>query len=259
MIKQIDIQKIISLSKNAGEAVMDVYRQDFEIEEKDDRSPLTIADKRSNDIIVEGLKKWYPEIPVVSEESKQIPYETRKGWDFFWMVDPLDGTKEFISRNGEFTINIALIRENVPVMGVVHIPATNVTYYATESSGSFKLLPDGKVKKLSNKYLHYSVRKNVVVIGSRSHQTEEVKQFVEQLKHQNKAVDFLPAGSSLKFCLVAEGAADVYPRFGPTMEWDTAAAHVIASEAGRKVLNTESRQPLQYNKEDLLNPWFVVE
>ncbi len=259
MLDTIDIQKIISIAREAGKAILEVYNQPFDVEKKDDHSPITLADKRSNDIITGELKRLYPEAPLLSEESKQIPFEERKDWKYFWMIDPLDGTKEFISKNGEFTVNIALIHDGEPVLGVVYIPVASTTYYASKNSGSHKIFPDGRIAKLSAKYLHYATRRNVVVIGSRSHQTPEVQEFVEQLKQKGKAVDFISAGSSLKFCLIAEGAADVYPRFGPTMEWDTAAAHVIATEAGRKVLNAKTQQPLAYNKENLLNEWFVVE
>ncbi|HXH19998.1 MAG TPA: 3'(2'),5'-bisphosphate nucleotidase CysQ [Chitinophagales bacterium] len=259
MLDKVDIQKILFIAKGAGKAILDVYYQPFDAEKKSDHSPITLADKHSNDFITQSLKDAYPEIPILSEESKQIPFEERKHWNYFWLVDPLDGTKEFIGRNGEFTVNIALIEDNQPIMGVVHIPVNGITYYASKNSGSIKILSDGRIKKLSNKYLHYTTRKNVVVIGSRSHPAPETERFVEELRQQGKAVDFISAGSSLKFCLVAEGTADVYPRFGPTMEWDTAAAHVIATEAGRKVLNVNTREPLVYNKEDLTNPWFVVE
>lgn len=259
MLDQIDIKKIVAIAKEAGKAILEVYSEPMAVEKKPDHSPITLADKRSNDIITRALKQLYPEIPQLSEESRQIPFEERKQWKYFWLIDPLDGTKEFINKNGEFTVNIALVQDGAPVLGVVHIPVANTTYYASMNSGSHKIFPDGKIIRLSAKYLHYAGRRNVVVIGSRSHLTPEVQEFVEQLKTQGKAVDFISAGSSLKFCLVAEGNADVYPRFGPTMEWDTGAAHAIAVEAGRKVLNVKTREPLNYNKEDLLNPWFIVE
>ncbi len=259
MLEKIEIQKIIAIAKEAGRAILEVYSQPIEVEQKQDHSPITLADKRSNDIITTSLKQLYPDIPILSEESRQIPFEERKQWKYFWLVDPLDGTKEFINKNGEFTVNIALIQDGEPVLGVVYIPVASTVYYASKNSGAHKIFPEGKIVKLSAKYLHYAGRKNVVVIGSRSHNTTEVQGFVEELKKQSKAVEFKSAGSSLKFCLVAEGNADVYPRFGPTMEWDTAAAHAIACEAGRKVLDVKTRQPLAYNKEDLKNPWFIVE
>lgn len=256
---QIDIQKIVRIAQTAGAAILEVYNQDFSIEKKEDNSPLTMADKRSNDIIITELKKLYPEIPVISEESRQVPFATRKDWKTVWLVDPLDGTKEFINKNGEFTVNIALIERGEPVLGVVHIPVTNETYYASKGCGCHKISQSGNTAKLSVTREHYSKKTKIKVVASRSHLTDEVKEFVENLKRQGKEVDFISSGSSLKFCLVAEGSADVYPRFGPTMEWDTAAAHAVATEAGLKVLNAQSREPLIYNKENLLNPWFVVE
>lgn len=259
MLEKIEIQHIVSLAKKAGEAILKVYHRNFEVERKSDDSPLTIADKNSNDVIMQGLLEFYPQIPVISEESKQIPYQVRKDWKHLWMVDPLDGTKEFISKNGEFTVNIALIEEGVPVLGVVYIPVSGLTYYAIKGSGSFEISEDGKTTKLNNQREHYSKKARVKVVASRSHLTDEVKTFIENLKQQGKEVDFISAGSSLKFCLVAEGEADVYPRFGPTMEWDTAAADIVAREAGLNVLHAETRKPLVYNKEDLLNPWFIVE
>jgi 3'(2'), 5'-bisphosphate nucleotidase len=175
------------------------------------------------------------------------------------MVDPLDGTKEFISRNGEFTVNIALIRDGVPVLGVVYLPVTGVTYYASQGNGSFRLAANGETTRLGQNRRHYMQKQQLKVVASRSHLTDETREFIESLRKQGKEVDFISAGSSLKFCLVAEGQADVYPRFGPTMEWDTAAAHIVATEANLQVLHADTRTPLVYNKEDLLNPWFVVE
>ncbi|MDZ4843933.1 MAG: 3'(2'),5'-bisphosphate nucleotidase CysQ [Chitinophagales bacterium] len=259
MLEKIEIQHIIDLAKIAGEAILKIYQQDFSVEKKADNSPLTLADKTSNDIITQGLQEFYPEIPVISEESKQVPYANRKEWKYLWMVDPLDGTKEFINKNGEFTVNIALIHEGVPELGVVYIPATGVTYYAVMGKGTFMISQSEITIRLNDKREHYSQKSKVKVVASRSHLSDEVKEFIENLKQQGKEVDFISAGSSLKFCLVAEGQADVYPRFGPTMEWDTAAAHIVATEAGLQVLNANTRQPLIYNKEDLLNPWFIVE
>lgn len=259
MSEKIEVQHIVSIAKKAGDAILKIYAQEFGVEKKSDNSPLTIADKNSNDIITQGLREFYPHIPVISEESKQIPHAVRKEWKRLWMVDPLDGTKEFINKNGEFTVNIALIEEGVPVLGVVYIPVTGLTYYATKGSGSFKIAEDGKTTRLNDQRTHYSEKSKVKVVASRSHLTDEVKAFIENQKRQGKEVDFISAGSSLKFCLVAEGQADVYPRFGPTMEWDTAAADIVAREAGLQVLHAETKKPLVYNKEDLLNPWFIVE
>ena len=259
MINNIDIKLIIGIARNAGDAILGIYQQDFEVITKADNSPLTLADSQSNDIILEGLKKHYPDIPFISEETKADSYEERKNWPYFWLIDPLDGTKEFIKKNGEFTVNIALMHENKPVLGVVHVPAQNTTYYGVKGEGSFKIDEQGNTISLNGGHTHYSDKKHVVVIASRSHLSDAVKEFVEELKSTGKEVEFLSAGSSLKLCLVAENKADVYPRFGPTMEWDTGAAHAVAEMAGRSVLRADERTPLEYNKENLLNPWFIVE
>jgi 3'(2'), 5'-bisphosphate nucleotidase len=258
MLDRIKTEDIIEIVREAGEAVLRVYRRDCEVELKDDRSPLTEADRSSNRIILERLKSAYPDIPFISEETAKTPYSERKDWDCFWLIDPLDGTKEFIKRNGEFTVNIALVRRDTPVLGFVHRPTTGVVYYARQGRGSFRVDADGRERQI-RAGVHYSEADPVRVVASRSHLTSEVVEFVDGLKEEGKGVDFVSAGSSLKLCLVAEGSADVYPRLGPTMEWDTAAAHAVAAEAGRKVLEWENREPLRYNKEDLLNPWFIVE
>lgn len=252
----IDIEKVSDIAQMAGNEIMKVYVHDFDVQTKSDNSPLTIADKLSNDVIVSGLSKLYPDIPFISEETKLTAYAERKQWSIFWLIDPLDGTKEFIKKNGEFTVNIALIENGTPVLGVVYVPATGVTYVGSKTNGSIK--NDGSTHVLTGGE-HYSKKQHVNVVGSRSHLSNETLQFVEQLKAEGKDVNFVSSGSSLKLCLVAEGVADVYPRFGPTMEWDTAAAHAVALYAGRQVLNAETKQPLLYNKENLLNPWFIVE
>jgi 3'(2'), 5'-bisphosphate nucleotidase len=254
----INIDKIVSVAVDAGKAILKVYEEeDFSVESKADNSPLTKADKAANEVIVSALKKLYPEIPIISEENKTVLYEERKSWNLFWLVDPLDGTKEFIKRNGEFTVNIALIENGKPVAGVVHVPVTGVTYYGDIKEGAFKWF-NGKVEKLENGYVPYTEKQFVKVVASRSHLSDETKQFVDDLEKQGKQIEFVSMGSSLKLCLVAEGVADVYPRFGPTMEWDTAAAQAVAEAAGRKVLIHNSDLPLTYNKENLLNPWFIV-
>lgn len=256
--KEIDVDQLISIAQKAGDAIMEIYARDFEVEIKEDKSPLTEADKKSNAIILEGLKNLYPDIPFISEETKQTAYEERKHWKRFWLIDPIDGTKEFIKKNGEFTVNIALIERGIPVVGIVHVPAQSKTYYGIKGLGSFKSEGRSEKSEIRNE-MHYSVKDKVVVVGSRSHLSPETLQFVEDLKAQGKDVEFRSSGSSLKLCLVAEGEADVYPRFGPTMEWDTAAAHAVALYAGKNVINYETKQPLVYNKENLLNPWFMVE
>jgi 3'(2'), 5'-bisphosphate nucleotidase len=254
----IDMDVLLDTAAHAGEAILEVYAQDFEVETKEDSSPLTEADRRANAVILNALNSHYPNIPIISEETKTLPYDERKGWEWFWLVDPLDGTKEFVKKNGEFTVNIALIRGDSPWAGVVYQPVTRTFYYAYHKNGAFRRIGEEPPQRLEGGK-HYLECEAVTVVASRSHLTQEVEAFVEQLRSAGKQVEFLSAGSSLKLCLVAEGKADVYPRLGPTMEWDTAAAHSIAIESGRTVLASKSRNPLIYNKKNLLNPWFIVE
>ncbi|NNC94757.1 MAG: 3'(2'),5'-bisphosphate nucleotidase CysQ [Chitinophagales bacterium] len=256
--QEFDLEQIIEIAKDAGKEILNVYDKDFEVDYKDDKSPLTEADKKSNDAIVDALKKAFPEVPIISEEMKEVPFEERNRWDLFWMVDPLDGTKEFIKKNGEFTVNIALVENGIPVAGVVYVPVRDEVYFGKKGEKSFKIGKDGARSELSSGK-HYKDLDSIKVVASRSHLSDAVVEFVDELKEKGKKVEFISAGSSLKICLVAEGLADVYPRFGPTMEWDTAAAHAVAEYAGRKVLNAENFTALKYNKENLLNPWFIVE
>lgn len=258
MIDQVKIEDIKEIAQRAGEEILAVYGTEFSVDVKEDKSPLTEADRRSNAVIVEALERLYSEIPIISEETKTVEYGERKDWEYFWLVDPLDGTKEFIKRNGEFTVNIALVHGDRPVLGVVYQPVGDCLFWGIEGEGAWKSVGDGEPVKLEGgpKYLE---KEDVTVVASRSHQTPEVQAFVADLEAAGKKVEFLSAGSSLKLCLVAEGSADVYPRLGPTMEWDTGAAHAVASAAGREVLNHETRKPLVYNKENLLNPYFIVE
>ena len=255
---EIDIQTVINIARQAGDEILQIYQREFTIEEKEDRSPLTEADQRANEVILDGLSKAYPDIPFITEESKAQPYEDRKNWEQFWLIDPLDGTKEFIKKNGEFTVNIALVEAGVPILGVVFQPAADRLFYGARGQGAFKVDAGAEPVKLAGGQ-HYSTSNPVRVVASRSHMSPETEQFVEELRNQGKEIELTSSGSSLKLCLVAEGAADVYPRFAPTMEWDTGAAHAICLEAGRQVLNRETGNPLQYNKENLLNPWFIVE
>lgn len=254
---EIDREVLIRIALQAGEEILDVYGQDFEVETKEDDSPLTEADRRANAVIIRELQEAYPKIPFISEETRATPYEERKDWERFWLIDPLDGTKEFVKRNGEFTVNIALVQGSRPVAGVVYQPVSGVVYHAVEGAGSFRR--EGSGDRRLEGQPHYSELSQVTVVASRSHLTKEVEAFVEELRAEGREVEFLSSGSSLKLCLVAEGAASVYPRFGPTMEWDTGAAHAVAAEAGKRVLNHETGEPLVYNKENLLNPWFIVE
>ncbi len=255
----VDMQPLLELAREAGAAILEVYgRDDFGVEAKADASPLTLADRASNAVIEEGLAREYPGIPVLSEEMREVPYAERAGWGRYWLVDPLDGTKEFIKRNGEFTVNIALVRDGAPVFGVVYQPVGDRLYYGGPEVGSYLSVRGGEAVRICNTK-HYTSEDEVVVVASRSHLTDEVMAFVDGLVEKGKSVDFLSAGSSLKLCLVAEGKATVYPRFGPTMEWDTAAAHAVVLGAGKKVLDRETGEALTYNKESLLNPWFIVE
>ena len=245
------LDEVRTLARQAGEEILKIYESDFAVEHKDDKSPLTAADMASHSTIVARLEALTPDIPVLSEESASIPYQERAGWQTYWLIDPLDGTKEFIKRNGEFTVNIALIDAGVPKLGVVHVPVTGVTYAACEGKGAIKEVPgEGdrpiKVRKLSGGA--------VAVVGSRSHQGDSLKAFLEKLGEH----EIVSMGSSLKICLVAEGAADVYPRLGLTSEWDTAAAHCVVEQAGGSLTDLEMR-PLRYNtKDSLLNPFFFV-
>lgn len=246
--------QIVALADRAGEAIMEIYESaDFETQYKEDESPLTAADLASQGIIVEGLRELTPDVPVLAEESSEIAAEERRNWEFFWLVDPLDGTKEFIKRNDEFTVNIALVRDGRPVMGVVHAPALETTYWAIEGQGAFKRTEQGDESIRVPDEVELPVR----VVVSRSHLRERDEQFIAELRERFDEVDLAPTGSALKLCLVAEGAADIYPRFGPTMEWDIAAAHCVVEQAGG-IIETVDGDELRYNKEELVNPFFIA-
>jgi len=248
---------------NAGSEIMKIYESDnFEIEVKEDASPLTKADKTAHQIITKYLSKTG--LPILSEEGKHIPFEDRNSWGKFWMVDPIDGTKEFIKRNGEFTINIALIYQQKPILGVVYAPALHELYYAQNTLGAFKINTTLNIDL--NNILSDSIKLPVsktnniyTIVASRSHLSKETTDFIEQLKNDYDEIEMISRGSSLKFCLVAEGAADCYPRFAPTMEWDTAAGHAICKFAGFTILDLTTKAELLYNKENLLNNFFLVE
>ena len=254
------LKKLQEIAYQAGQAIMEIYNsEDFNVEVKGDGSPLTRADKAAHMVITEGLEKHFPEIPVLSEEGKNIPYETRKSWRTFFLVDPLDGTKEFIKRNGEFTVNIALIQEGNPIAGVVYAPVLDTMYAAEiDASGQWQLETRNLKPETSHQKPETRNQKPYRIVASRSHNNELTEAFIEEKRKEHGAVEIVPMGSSLKICLVAEGKADVYPRLGPTMEWDTAAAHAVALAAGCTVLEYESNTPLKYNKENLLNPFFIV-
>ena len=242
---------VSAIARDAGQAIMKIYQGRIDVEFKDDKSPLTAADKASHDLIVSGLKKHFPEMPVLSEEGRDIPYEQRKGWTRFWLVDPLDGTKEFIKRNGEFTVNIALIEGGTPVMGVVYVPAQDRTYLGIEGQGAFRQKGDGPREPIRVRSPEPSA--GLTVVMSRSHPSPELDEYLKNIP----VAEALSVGSSLKLCAVAEGKADLYPRLGPTMEWDTAAGQAVVHAAGGKVLRMDGT-PLEYNKENLLNPYFIV-
>ena len=262
----------ILAAKRAGEAILEVYDSDFAVEHKDDKSPLTLADKKSNEIIENVLEQTITvnnsTVPILSEEGRETQYDERKKWEYFWLVDPLDGTKEFVKRNGEFTVNIALIHKHKPVLGIIYIPVKDVFYFATINFGAYKLenssilTEDLSIEELIDKSQKLPLNSNdkttLTVIGSRSHTSEEFTEFVKQLNQKHENVEFISSGSSLKLCLVAEGKADVYPRFGPTMEWDTAAGQAIVEQAKCTVMEAETNEPLNYNKSNLLNPFFIV-
>ena len=255
-IAKIDIEKVILIAREAGGKIMDVYKnENLFVEKKEDSSPITLADKLSHLLITERLSTYYPDIPVVSEEES-VDYSTRKDWQHFWLVDPLDGTKEFISRNGEFTVNIALISEHEPVLGAIYVPVMQETYYAVKGSGAYKIERDGR--RVHLKTAEGVKDGSVTVVASRSHNTKEVEEYVAELKKKFKSVDYVSAGSSLKFCLVAEGKAQIYPRLGPTMEWDTAAGQIIVEEAGGALVDKMSLKSISYNRERLVNSSFIV-
>jgi 3'(2'), 5'-bisphosphate nucleotidase len=252
MLDQIDVQDIIAIAKKAGNAIMQVYGQNFEVEYKEDKSPLTQADKIANNIIKDGLSRLSVNLPILSEEGESVPYKERRHWKYFWLVDPLDGTKEFVRRNGEFTVNIALIHKNLPVLGVVYAPALNICYWARWGKGAFK---DGQRLPLKTK----EQRKTYKVVISRSHMSDDTQIFIDMI-NTNKEKELISIGSSLKICLVAEGEADIYPRLGPTMEWDTGAAHAIINEAGFSInrYNKPNYNYIIYNKKNLRNDWFLA-
>ena len=262
------ILKAIDAALDAGNRIRAIYDypdSDFQIERKADDSPLTIADRKAHEAIADALANT--PFPLLSEEGKLMPYADRKGWQALWVVDPLDGTKEFIKRNGEFTVNIAWIRDGVPVMGVIYLPVKRILYFADEELGAYKVADmisrEGRtLDQLRERAVRLPAadgHTSLVVVASRSHLTPETEAYIEELRQRRGAVELVSSGSSLKLCLVAEGVADVYPRFAPTMEWDTAAGHAIARAAGREMYQVGTDVPLRYNKENLLNPWFVVE
>lgn len=258
------VKTIITASIKAGEEILRIYNTNFDVEYKDDESPLTMADKNANDVIMSFLKDTG--IPVLSEEGRSIPYEERKNWDELWIVDPLDGTKEFVKRNGEFTVNIALIRKGRPVLGVVYAPVLDELYFGEELIGAYKL-DEASLKAndidnllfnsinlpLNNSKSYYGI------VASRSHLTSETTSYIDEIRKVHNKIRIISKGSSLKICMVAEGIADVYPRYAPTSEWDTAAGHAVVIAAGGRIVQAKSPDDeLVYNKQNILNPWFIV-
>ncbi|MBX2828871.1 MAG: 3'(2'),5'-bisphosphate nucleotidase CysQ [Flavobacteriaceae bacterium] len=254
------LRTAIKAAIEGGKAIMEVYATEFDVELKGDDSPLTQADKNCNDVINTFLEKT--PFPIISEENKQTDYAERKDWDTCWIVDPLDGTKEFIKRNGEFTVNIALVKNGEPKLGVIYVPVSKTLYFTDASGeGSQKIELDdldGAVEEIISDATPIQPAASsipVKVVGSRSHLNDATKGYIEGL---GKEVEIVSKGSSLKFCLVAEGNAHVYPRFAPTMEWDTAAGDAICRAVGIEVIDQQTQKPLRYNKENLLNPYFLV-
>jgi 3'(2'), 5'-bisphosphate nucleotidase len=247
-----NLQTAIQAAEEASKVILDVYNSgDFQAEAKGDNSPLTLADRKAHAVIAVILEAT--NLPILSEEGKSIPFDERKNWEYFWMVDPLDGTKEFIKRNGEFTVNVALIHRGVPVLGVVSVPVTGELFYAAQGHGAF-VKRNGITESLPKRRSWDLSEKGLRVVASRSHMNDETQQFIQQLTEPS----LVSKGSSLKFMLLAEGKADVYPRYAPTMEWDTAAAHAVVNETGLKVYQHGTTAELVYNKENLLNPYFLV-
>ncbi len=256
----------------AGHAILEVYDTNFTVESKTDDSPITEADRRAHAVIKDGLAsvdvQGWQDLPFLSEEGVHTPYKARKTWKRFWLVDPLDGTKEFVNRNGEFTVNIALIEDGLPAAGWVYVPVSDVLYWGIVGKGAFKKEADGPAVPLRDTLSgardaatkHEPLRPGpLTIVASRSHLNEETKRYIESVqKRTGRNAVTVQAGSSLKLCRIAEGSADLYPRFGPTMEWDTAAAHGVCLAAGCSVLDVSTGREMRYNKEDLHNHHFIA-
>ncbi len=255
-IDNIQLEELVNpvreIAKQAGLEIIKIYQEGFEVEEKNDNSPLTSADLASHNLIIERLQKLTPNIPILSEESSAIPYRERSKWTNYWLIDPLDGTREFIKRNGEFTVNIALITNQTASLGVVYIPVQDISYFASKGIGAFKQEQNMPAVRINTR--HSTPDDTPTICGSRSHAGKSLQMLLSQIGEY----ELISMGSSIKSCLVAEGAADIYPRFGPTSEWDTAAAHCVVDEAGGMLVDTDM-EPLLYNtKDSLLNPSFIV-
>jgi len=257
----------IRAALEAGQAVMEVYNGEFRVEYKDDLSPLTLADKKAHEIILDRLSPL--RLPVLSEEGASIPYSERKNWKDYWLVDPLDGTKDFVKRNGDFTVNIAYIRDRSPLAGIIYAPVKDLLYYGVAGRGAFRVEGASvvlqhfdsmkKLADLSRALPLPGMPGSFTIVATKSHRNPETDAYIKEVSKEKSGVTYLEVGSSLKFCSMAEGSAQLYPRLGPTMEWDTAAGHAIASIAGCSVREMKTGTELSYNKQDLLNPWFLVE
>ncbi|MFW5792906.1 MAG: 3'(2'),5'-bisphosphate nucleotidase CysQ [Bacteroidota bacterium] len=256
----------VNAALNAGEEVIKIYAQDFHEEIKDDGTPITIADKKANSCILDNLKKT--KLPVVSEESRIADYNERKNWDYYWLIDPIDGTKEFINKNGEFTINIALMKKDSPIAGIIFVPAINQLYFGVDNAGSYSIEIDNKnISYLSLQKLLSTSKKlttpesptNIYNIAvSRSHLNNRTKSFIEKIKTKSTQINLIETGSSLKFCRLCEGICNIYPRYGKTFEWDIAAGHAILAANGGELYDVNTLKPLKYNKTEMLNPYFMA-
>lgn len=248
------IDPIIDIAQDAGELILQVYQEAFDVEIKGDGTPLTIADQRSHNLICQRLIELTPEIPILSEESKEISYQERSQWKIYWLVDPLDGTKEFVKKSGEFTVNIALLIENIPVIGVVHTPTKEWTHWGIYGGGAWKQISNNAAQAISAQSYSGGA---ATVVASKSHGQKKLKQFLNNLEHKEGNYQIENMGSALKICIVAEGLGDIYPRLGLTSEWDTASADIIIREAGGKIIQPDGNDVI-YNKENILNPYFLA-
>ncbi|MBL4708106.1 MAG: 3'(2'),5'-bisphosphate nucleotidase CysQ [Flavobacteriales bacterium] len=257
------LQSSCKASLKAGDKILEVYNSEFSVEHKGDSSPLTEADKQSHLSIVASLEDL--SYPILSEEGRDIPFEERKDWEYFWMIDPLDGTKEFVKRNGEFTVNIALIHEQKSILGVIYVPVKDELYFGARGLGAYKVDEYSKMQEKSiqdlmtnDNQLPHKFDRPYTIVGSRSHMSVETEEFIAEKRAEVGEVEMISVGSSLKLCMVAEGKADDYPRFAPTMEWDTAAGQAIVESMGGTVVDRKTKTTMKYNRENLLNNWFLV-
>jgi 3'(2'), 5'-bisphosphate nucleotidase len=265
MLHPADLTSLLSTVYTAGAEILKIYNEDFGVKYKDDNSPITEADRRAHTLILSGLDHFH--LPVLSEEGNIPEFTTRKNWQRYWLVDPLDGTKEFVSRNGEFTVNIALIENGNPIFGVVYTPVLDVCYYADENIGAFRIdrfseyYNDKKTDEIFNDSIRLPKQlkdKTTVIVASRSHMNDETNNFIVNIEKEKGLIKLVSRGSSLKLCMIAEGSADIYPRYGRTMEWDIAAGHAVIRYAGKDVKDAVTGQSLVYNKEDISNPYFIA-